>query len=90
MMTETKFNPVDFGFRWVADGTEMGWYQFDYKSACESAKKARDAYAKDMKKKGYTVKKRSSKNNLISKGGIGSGRPHIELLVPIYRVIVFI
>jgi hypothetical protein len=81
-MTTVTFNPINYGFRWTED-----WYEYDGKVAEDAAKKARDDYAAELKRDGYTVKKRSRRNNLISRGGIGSGHPHIELVVPVYSVV---
>jgi len=82
-MRTVTFDPIDYGFRWNKD-----WYEYDGKVAEDAAKKARDDYAREQRKLGRTVKKRSSRNNLRSMGGIGSNCPHIELLVPIYQVLV--
>lgn len=76
------FNPLDFGFKW----TEDGWYTFDHKAAHRAAMSARNAAAKRAKKMGRTVRCSTSSNQLMSKGGIGSGNPHIELIVNVYRL----
>jgi len=73
------FNPIETGFRW----TET-WYEYDGKEAEKAALKARNDRAKELKAKGYKVSKFSLGKQLISRGGIGSGRPHIELVVPVY------
>jgi hypothetical protein len=65
----------------------MGWYEYDGKPAEKAARKERDDYARAARKRGATVKC-STNRSLRSFGGIGSGRPHIELVVPIYRVLV--
>ena len=89
MQTQT-FNPIDYGFRWTpaTDQDPMGWYEYDGKPAERAALKARNAEAKRLEKLGHTVKKSSLGKQLISRGGIGSGRPHIELVVPVYALTV--
>lgn len=72
------FSGDDYGFRWVGD-----WYEYDSNGGA-LARKARDQEAKRLKSEGWTVKKFSLGQQLVSKGGIGSGRPHIELFVPCY------
>jgi hypothetical protein len=78
-----SFNPVDFGFEWDGD-----WYKFDGPTANEAAKKARDAFAKKCKDQGIKVKKSTDRNQLMSKGGIGSGRPHIEVVVTVFHATI--
>lgn len=73
------WNPLDYGFRWTAD-----WYEFDDKAAEAAAKNARDLEAKRLKAQGKKVKKFREGNNLMSKGGIGSNHPHIEVIVTVY------
>jgi hypothetical protein len=82
-MTTVTFDPIDYGFRWTDD-----WYEYDGKIAEDKAKAARDDYAKQQRRLSRTVKKRSSRTNLRSMGGIGSGHPHIELVVPMFHVTV--
>ena len=82
-MRTVTFDPTDYGFRWTED-----WYEYDGKPAEDAAKKARDDYAREQRKSGRTVRKRSSRNNIRSLGGIGSNHPHIELFVPMYHVLV--
>jgi hypothetical protein len=82
-MSTVTFDPIKYGFRWTND-----WYEYDGKPAEDAAKAARDDYAKQLRKEGKTVKKRTTGKNLRSMGGIGSGNPHIELVVPMFHVIV--
>lgn len=83
-MTDKHFSPTDYGFRWTED-----WYEYDGKPAEQAARRARDQEAKEMKKAGHGIKKYSLGKQLVSKGGIGSGRPHIELSVPVYGLLIF-
>jgi len=76
-----RFCPLDYGFRWTDD-----WYDYDGKAAETAARAARDKRAAELKREGFTVKKRTRRRNLLSMGGIGSGHPHIQLFVPIYYV----
>ena len=79
-MSQQTFNPINFGFTFTDDG----WYTFDRKTATKAALQARNAEAKKLTQAGRIVRKWSSANQLISKGGIGSGRPHIEEVVTVY------
>lgn len=81
MHRQQTFNPIDYGFTWTNN-----WYTFDRKLAHSQALKARNAKAKELKAKDYNVVKSTMRNQLISKGGIGSGKPHIELYVNIYML----
>lgn len=79
-MDQMIYNPVDTQhFRWTAD-----WYNFDHKAADVEAKRLRDNFGNLAKSLGKKVKKFTLRNQLISRGGIGSGRPHIELVVNVY------
>ncbi len=77
-----SFSPTKYNFKW----TEDGWYKWDRKAAHSAALKARNARAKELKAKGYEVRKSSQQDCLMSLGGIGTEHPHIELIVTIYRV----
>jgi len=86
MTRQEKFNPIDFGFRWTepAAGEEFGWYEFGHVAASTAAKKARDDRARQLRKQGRSVRRWTQKNNLMTRGGIGTGRPEISLVVPVY------
>lgn len=73
------FDSLDYGFTWTAPtaADPMGWYEFDAKSAERAARAARDKKARELRKAGHTVTVFAS-TGLRSRGGIGSGRPHIE------------
>jgi len=79
-MTQRTFNPINYGFEFTADG----WYKFDRKDATAKARKARDTEARELKAEGYTVRKWSEPNQLITRGGIGSGHPQIEEVVTVF------
>jgi hypothetical protein len=81
-MTTTTFSPIDYGFRWTSDD----WYEYDGKEAERTALRERNAFAKRLKAEGRRVRKGSLGKQLVSMGGIGSGKPHIELVVPVYYV----
>ena len=74
------FNPLNFGFTWTADN----WYNFDHEAAHKEALKARNAMARKLRKEGHKVSCFSLPNQLVSRGGIGSGHPHIELVINSY------
>ena len=76
---QQTFNPIDYGFEW----TEDGWYSFD-ENARKEALRARNKEAKRLREQGYNVRCFTLSNQLMSKGGIGSGRPHIQLVVSVY------
>lgn len=86
------FSPLDYGFRWTAptDQDPMGWYEYDGKPAEQAALKARNAEAKRMQKLGYEVRKVSLGKQLMTRGGIGSGHPHIDILAPVYALVVVV
>jgi len=73
------FNPADFNFTW-----EGGWYAWDHDAAHKAARKHRDVAAKEAQGRGQKVSKFRLPNQLITRGGIGSGRPHIDLMVTCY------
>lgn len=79
-MNQQIFNPANFGFRFTDDG----WYEFDSAAAHKAAKAARDEFAKEQKAAGRAIRKFTLPHQLISRGGIGSGKPHIELVVTCY------
>ena len=87
-MTDVAFDPIDYGFRWTDDDScgGMGWYDYDA-SAEKRARKDRDDFARRERKAGKTVKC-STNRSIRRMGGIGSGHPDIELVVPIFRALV--
>ena len=68
------FSPLDYGFKWTDD-----WYTFDRTNAMKAAKKARDEMYKSVGGRKYTLS-----NQLVTKGGIGSGHPQIEEIISVY------
>jgi len=82
-MNSQHFNPTNYGFNFTAD-----WYEFDSKAAHKAAMKARNAEAKRLRKLGHKVLCSTNGGQLMSKGGIGSGKPHIELFVSVYHLTV--
>ena len=77
---QQTFNPADFCFTWTADG----WYEWDRDAAHKAAMQARNAHAKTLTGRGHKVRKTSMPGNLITRGGIGSGRPEISMFVTVY------
>ena len=80
---DVVFNPLKHGFSWSDD-----WYDYD-RSAEKDSRRDRDRFAKEQRKLGKIVKV-STTRSLMSMGGIGTNRPHIELFVPIFRAVVFV
>jgi len=79
-MSQQIFNPINYFFNWSND-----WYQWNSKKAHEEAKRLRDKEAKRLKEEeGFKVKKFTIKNQLITRGGIGSGKPEISEIVTCY------
>jgi len=79
---QKRFNPLDYCFAWTPDG----WYQWDYKAAHKAALSDRNAKARSLRAQGKRVKCSSSPNALMSRGGIGSGHPHLEFYVTVYHL----
>lgn len=78
------FNAISFGFEWVLQPDGSYWYNFDANEAAKKAKAARDKRAKELADRGMKIKKFSSGRNLMSRGGIGTPYPHIEVLATSY------
>lgn len=78
---QLSYNPVDYHFAWTAD-----WYTWDAKAAHKAARLARDAAARKWRAEGARVRSFSLPGQLISRGGIGSRRPHLEFWVTGYYV----
>ena len=76
------FDPTSFHFFWTNDG----WYTFDSRAGRKAAIAERRRRALELKAQGYKVRLSTLSDQLISKGGIGSGRPHIELVVNCYML----
>ena len=76
---QQHFNPVDYGFQWTDD-----WYEWDRDAGHAAARAARAARAKELKARGIRPRLTSIPNQLVSRGGIGSGRPHVEFVATCY------
>lgn len=85
---DRSFNPADFEFQWTQDGTQYGWYEWDREAAHKAAKRERDAAARAARKQGFEAKCWSNSGQLITRGGIGSGRPEIEMVVTVFHVTI--
>lgn len=82
-MAQESFNPADYCFEWTpADN----WYKWDRKAAHSQALKARNARLKELKKSGKSPRGWSLPGQTISRGGAGSGNPHIEMCVTSYMI----
>jgi hypothetical protein len=82
-MTTQRFNPINYGFTFTAD-----WYEFDSKAAHAAARKARSEEAKRLRKEGRKVKCFTNGKQLMTRGGIGSGKPQIDVWVSVYCLAV--
>ena len=79
-MSQQMFNPVDFGsFEWTSD-----WYRWDTVAGHREAMRARDAKATILRQAGHRVREFTLRNQVVARGGFGSGRPHIEFVVTCY------
>jgi hypothetical protein len=78
-MGQKLYSPIDYGFRWVGD-----WYEFDTKAATAAARKARDARFNELKRLGQSPRKFSLGMQRITRGGIGSGHPEVDFVLPCY------
>lgn len=76
------FNPANYTFKW----TEKGWYRWNCSEAHKAALKARNAEAKRLELAGHKVIKSSLREQLIIRGGVGSGKPEIQLIVNCYML----
>jgi predicted deacetylase len=85
-MAQQIFDSLDYGFRWVdpTPADPMGWYEFDARPAEQAARRARDARARELRRAGHTVRVFALPAQLRSRGGVGSGRPHIEVFASAY------
>jgi len=79
-MNQRSFAATNYCFAWTADG----WYEWDSEKAHKEAQAERNREAAAVVKEGRKVKKWSNRGCLMSKGGIGSGKPHIELVCTVY------
>ena len=81
---QITYNPVDYKFQWTED-----WYEWDRAAAVKMALQARNAKAKQLRQEGMTVRVFTLKDQLISRGGIGSGKPHLDFCVSVYGLNVW-
>lgn len=70
---------ADYEWKWTDD-----WYKWDRTAGNRAALKARNADVERLVSYGYTVRKFSLGDQLISRGGIGSDKPHIEVWAKVY------
>lgn len=81
MVTFQKYyNPADFEFEW----TKNNYYSWDRKAAHKAALRARNDEMRRLQHEGYDVTAFILRDQIVSKGGIGTGRPHIKLSVTCY------
>ena len=88
-MSQTMFNPVNYEFNWTDDGSEHGWYEWDRAKAHKAALKARNMALKAMRLRDVRATAFSIPDQLITRGGIGSGHPQVEFVVNVYGIQIF-
>lgn len=82
-MAQESYNPIDTDyFRWTDDG----WYTFDRPAAHKQAKHVRDCRVRSLRAVGKTVRVWTLRNQRITRGGIGTGHPEIDLVVNVYML----
>jgi hypothetical protein len=84
-----SFNPINYGFKWtLIEGNEYGWYEFDSAEAHRLAKLECSEFVRNLKScpEISNVHRHTLKNQLITRGGIGSGHPEISEFVTVYEV----
>lgn len=79
-MTKT-FNPIDYDFQW-----KNGWYEFDADVAAKMARRDRDLAASKIKAAGGHVRKWATRDQLMTRGGIGTPNPEIAVVVTVYGI----
>lgn len=77
---QRTFNPADYNFEWIS------WndYRWNRKAAHKAALRARNDEVRRLRREGYTVTTFSLRDQIVSKGGIGSTRAHVEFCVNCY------
>ena len=80
---QLTFSPASYCFEWTNDHHGI-WYTWDRALAHKQALAARNKKAKELQKEGKQVSKFSLPSQLITKGGIGTSLPQIELLCNVY------
>ena len=88
---DVVYNPIDFTFRWTPPEDEsnrfdVGWYEWDYEEAHRLAQKKRDEDWHRLKAQGHKVRRYSTKNQRMRRGGLGTGHPQIDLVVTVYGI----
>jgi len=80
-MNEKHFNPVDYFFTWTED-----WFEWDFVRAEQKARQDANELYFRLRRERKNPRKRTLKNQLITRGGIGSGHPQIEQIVDVFYV----
>lgn len=84
---QESFDPTQYNFEWTFTGCSIfDWYTWDRVAGVKAAKAARAERVKALRGQGYQVKCWTLRHQVISHGGIGTGRPHIELLTTVYML----
>jgi hypothetical protein len=80
-MAQQIHSPVDYGFKWTAD-----WYDWDAAHGHREAKRYQDAHATILRRAGNQVRKFTLRNQVVSRGGVGSNHPHVTFTVTAYGI----
>lgn len=85
-MLQVIYNPADYEFEWISPSPEdpMGWYRWNRMEAKRLALRDRNKNAKLLSENDYNPIKFSLRDQLITRGGIGSGHPEIAMVVTVY------
>ena len=78
-MSQHVYNPANYNFTWTD-----GWYAWDSKAAHKAALSARNAKVKELRAAGRIVRPFTLSGQLITRGGIGSGKPEITMFCSCY------
>ncbi len=81
-----KLYSIHEHFKWVPEPDGTYWYTIDVPAAEKAALQKRNAEAKTLAKQGYRVRKFSLGIQRLSFGGIGTNKPHIELMAKCYAL----
>ena len=77
---QRTFNPADYEFEWKT------WndYSWNRKAAHKAALRARNDEVRRLRREGYNVTTFTLRDQIVSKGGIGTVRGHFDFCVNCY------
>ncbi len=85
-MPQKIFNPTDYCFEWTNPTAEdsVGWYKWNRMKSHRFALRDRNKNVKLLCENGYNPVSFTLRDQLTTRGGIGSGHPEISLVVTCY------